>query len=231
MYMSRVMRDIKQELGPLLKELRLRHKLTQIEPEFYHQVIFETMGNVPWRSPVELKFPIAAISGKDKADWADVVLWHRTRKCMPVGGNGWVMYEDIGSGPNVAGTRIGSKDVALGIVANSLESLELFPNGPPFPEGRGLPNVVHNTDLQYDLEHVLPPYFEEYGIKDFHLHRNAEGEESFSFERGGQVVEFRYAEDDNDIVLSFDGKEIVRGRAVTNMLFDFMSPWRSFNRP
>jgi len=220
MYMSQVFRDIKQALGPLMKELGVRHRLVEPEPERYHRVIFETMGDFRWRAPVELQFPIAGFSGKTKADWADVRIWHQRRPFKPVGSNGWITYDEIPT--STIGPLLGSKDRAIRIVRRSLPERELIPNGPPFPEGPGLPNILLNMWLKTQLERTLARFFEAHEVENFYLHRNAEGEESVSFELRDYTFEILYLSDDRTIVVSVDGEERERDNMgnITDVLVD-----------
>jgi hypothetical protein len=209
MYLSQVLRDVKNELGPLLKELGLRWRLHP-DPYWYHRIYFETMGAVRWRSPVELQFPVANKSKKDKADWADVLIEFQDREYTSVGTNGWIMYDESPTA-NI-GTFIGSKDEVLRIASETIRRLELFPSGPPFPEGPGLPKVVHYDALRETLEIHLYRFFEERGMsyEDIEVHRSEDGGEWISFLLEDHPLELHFTADQQSAILAFEGEEYDR---------------------
>ena len=191
MYLRKCLLHIKERLGPVTKELGLRHTLGKGHDDdiclFFDR---RDENGVRWRSMLSFTFPPSRRTGEAELSLENVRMGINVPEVIPVGTNGWIHY--VNDLMDLDGTALsrwaagGPLDAAFDIAAEYLREHRLV------PERFDLPKVVSLGDFG-QLWQYLEPELRKRGVETVDVSRPDEWVEVYSFEFAGHraVIVFR----------------------------------------
>ena len=194
MYVRKRLMEIKQRLGPVTRELGLRHSLRKtFEDELVLCFDRRDENGVRWVSPTCFIFPPAKWTREDEITWKHVMLDLDETVSYPVGTNGWIFYERdfcmLWGHPVAPGETDAQVDRAFELAAENLRGQALAPQA----FGLDLPYVVSDIDIG-QLWEFLAPECRRRNIEQVDVIRRDGGKEAYVFEYAGRSFEVEYRE-------------------------------------
>jgi hypothetical protein len=178
--------EIRERLGPLIKELGLRQRLGMKHGEFWLHIERRDENGVVWKAPVFFVFPPASSREDIDDTWSSVRVGLSEPIAKPVGTNGWVCFEgqyEYEGEPIGPKADIRSVEQALELAASTLQDFPLVPD-----------DVVDGVIECHCLSWIwddLRMICDDRGVEQVHVKRDEKGYESFYFDHGDRMVEMR----------------------------------------
>ncbi|MDM9627841.1 hypothetical protein QTL95_18275 [Rhizobium sp. S152] len=206
MYVRKRLMEIKERLGPVTRELGLRHSLRKTaDDELVLCFDRRDENGVRWVSPTCFIFPSAKWTREDEISWKHVMLDLDETVSYPIGTNGWVFYErdfNMLCGHPVAPAETDAEvDRAFELAAENLRGQALAPRA----FGLDLPYVIGDIDIG-QLWEFLEPECRRRNIEQVAVIRREDRKEAYVFEFEGRSFEIEYRE--GRAVLLEDGQAI-----------------------
>ncbi|MGW9231080.1 hypothetical protein ACWGPT_09455 [Pseudorhizobium sp. NPDC055634] len=187
MYLKKCLLHIKERLGPVTKELGLRHTLGKGHDDdiclFFDR---RDENGILWRSMLSFTFPPARLTPEKELSWQNVRLGIDVPEVISVGTNGWIHY--VNEMMDLEGTALsrwvkgGPLDAVFDIAAGYLREHPLV------PERFDLPKIVSLGDFG-QLWRYLEPELRKRGVETVDVSRPEEWVEVYSFEFEGHRAE------------------------------------------
>lgn len=186
MYLRKRLMEIKKRIGPVTKELGLKHTLAQMNSDNYH-LFFERKdrNGVLWRSATCFTFDCERMTGLKEITWDHIQIGLVETRAVAIGDNGWVAHHGDWPGRgfyNVDDRRLGSVELAFDAVEDALRRYPLV------PQNYGLPKIMDSRDM-IDLWPYLEPACRNRGFDHVEVGRDLEGNEFYRFEDQDSVFE------------------------------------------
>jgi hypothetical protein len=205
MYLRKRLLEIRERLGPISRELGLRHTLGRGHDDDLVLYFDRRDGSgIRWQSPTCFIFPPASVTGEDEITWKNVLIELDETVVFPVGTNGWTFYEhdflSCQGSPVAPNGTTDEVDEAFEDAAENLRNQALAPKG-----GVILPFIVSDKDIG-ELWQFLEPECRRRDIDRVHVVRKTHGQEVYAFEYVGRTFEIAYT--DGQAFLFEDGQMV-----------------------
>ncbi|MGO7897985.1 hypothetical protein ACC719_11005 [Rhizobium ruizarguesonis] len=186
MYLRKRLLEIKKRIGPVTKELGLKHTLARMNSDNYH-LFFERKdrNGVLWRAATCFTFDCEGMTGLKEITWDHIQIGLVETSVVNIGDNGWIAFHGDWPGRgfyDVNDRSLGSVEIALDAVEDALR------RNPLVPQNYGLSNVMDSRDM-INLWPYLEPACRNREIDRVEVGRDIEGNEFYRFEHQGSVVE------------------------------------------
>ena len=206
--------EIKERLGPLTKELGLRHRLSMDGDEF--RLFFERKDNngVVWKAPVIFTFPPASTRQEIDDTWSKVRIRFTEAVAKPVGTNGWVCFD----GPDYELTigqqnnQIPSIDIAFEAAESTLREFPLMPDDM-------VSGVIEVGPLD-DIWQTLRSICSDHGVEEIDVDRTGNGDEFFCLEYDGSAIEIVFSGDKAKFLVDGEVESVVQSYRLREMELD-----------
>lgn len=180
MYLTGRIRDIYERLGPTLRELGLRMRLTG--PESDHFLFFERTDEdgIAWRSPVNFVFLTQEYTKMKEPTWdsGTIFLGAGESSIEPIGTNGWII---VWGGYTEHCMSVG-EDEAFETWEEAFKDAERrLRDCPLVPEETCLPGIL-DDDMVATLWPVIQEICNAHGIEEINVGREASKCEYYEFE-------------------------------------------------